>query len=76
MKLRLEAERTGDDADFEGVNRGRIREEAVNHSPLDEVNGIGYIDFRSCRIYTQSIISSCLRHAFPPDLIMDCYPEQ
>ncbi len=42
--LGLEAEKAGDDADLESINRHSVREEAVDHSPLDEVYGIGYID--------------------------------
>ena len=54
----FEAEGPGDDADFEGVNRSCVRQKAVNHSPLNEVNGIGYIDLGGGGIYSQSIISS------------------
>ena len=58
IKLRFEAERTGYDANLKGVNGGRIRKESVNYSPLDEVNGIGYIDLGSSGINSKSIIPS------------------
>lgn len=54
----FETEGPGDNTDLESVNRGRIREEAVNHSSLDKINGIGYITLGGGEINSQSNISS------------------
>ena len=58
VRLGFEAKSPGNDTGLEGINGGCVREEAVDHTSLDEVNGIGYIDLGCGRIYSQSVISS------------------
>ena len=41
----FEAEGSGDDTNLESVNGSCVRQKAVNHTPLDEVNGISDVDF-------------------------------